>query len=106
MCLGIPGLILTVETGFVAHKQAPAGADAASGVVPMARVDMGGVQRDVCLAYVPEAAAGDYVLVHVGFAVRVMDAEEAQGTFELLRSAGVDLGPSPKADVQPAPQLP
>ena len=54
----------------------------------------------------PEATVGDYVLVHVGFVVRVMDAAEAQGTFELLRSAGVDLGPGPQADVQPAPQLP
>ena len=59
--------------------------------VAMARVDMGGVQRDVCLAYVPEATVGDYVLVHVGFAVRRMEAAEAQGTLALLRSAGVDL---------------
>ena len=105
MCLGIPGLILTVETGSATNARTDPGVGAAAGAVPMALVDMGGVQGDVCLAYVPEAAAGDYVLVHVGFAVRVMDAAEAQGTFELLRSAGVDLGPSPHADA-PAPQLP
>ena len=72
----------------------------------MARVDIGGFQRDVCLAYVPEAAVGDYVLVHVGFAVRIMDADEAHGTFELLRSAGVDVAPAAQTDVQPARQLP
>ncbi len=99
MCLGIPGLILDVEPGSAADQQNPAG------VVPMARVDMGGVQRDVCLAYLPEAVVGDYVLVHVGFAVRVMDAAEAQGTFELLRSAGVDLGTSADADARRAAQL-
>jgi hydrogenase expression/formation protein HypC len=76
----------------------------------MARVDMGGVQRDVCLAYLPEATIGDYVLIHVGFAVRIMDAEEAQGTFELLRSAGVDLRPPSRPgsaeDVGPEPPFP
>jgi hydrogenase expression/formation protein HypC len=84
MCLGIPGRILDVETGAETGTVAMAG-------VAMARVDMGGVQRDVCLAYVPEATVGDYVLVHVGFAVRRMEAAEAQGTLALLRSAGVDL---------------
>jgi hydrogenase expression/formation protein HypC len=83
MCLGIPGRILAAEGGSVA----------------MARVDMGGVQRDVCLAYVPEASVGDYVLVHVGFAVRVMDEAEAQGTIELLRSAGVELGTLSREDL-------
>ena len=96
MCLGIPGLILSVD--------APAG-DGGTGAAPMACVDMGGVHRDVCLAYIPEAAVGDYVLVHVGFAVRTMDADEARGTFELLRSAGVDL-PTAQADVQPARRFP
>jgi hydrogenase expression/formation protein HypC len=55
------------------------------GDVPMARVSFSGVARSVCLAHVPEAVAGDYVLVHVGFALSRIDAEEALRTFELLR---------------------
>ena len=69
MCLGIPGEILQI--------------DESGG----ARVSIGGVTREVCLALVPEAAVGDYVLVHAGYAIQVMDAEAGEETLELLREA-------------------
>ncbi len=73
MCLAIPGRL--VET-FAAHD------------VPMGRVDFGGVRRAVCLAHVPEAKEGDWVLVHVGFALARIDEAEAERTFALLRELG------------------
>ncbi len=48
-------------------------------------MDFGGVLKEVCLAYTPEAAVGDYVLVHVGFSLSVIDADEAKKIFEALR---------------------
>jgi hydrogenase expression/formation protein HypC len=70
MCLGVPGRI--VETSMEDD-------------VPMAKVDFGGVMKRACLAHVPDAQVGDYVLVHVGFALTRLDASEAQRTFDLLR---------------------
>jgi hydrogenase expression/formation protein HypC len=49
------------------------------------RVDFGGVSRNVCLAYVPEVVIGDYVIVHVGFAISRVDEDEAQRTYAILR---------------------
>jgi hydrogenase expression/formation protein HypC len=71
MCLAIPGQIQTI-----------AGEDPFS---RSGRVSFGGVIREVNLAYVPQAAIGDYVLVHVGFALSVVDASEAALVFEYLR---------------------
>ena len=51
----------------------------------MGKVDFGGVLNEVCLDYVPEVKAGQYVLIHVGFAISVLDEEEAQETLGLLR---------------------
>lgn len=51
----------------------------------MGKVEFGGILKDVCLAYTPEAKVGDYVLVHVGFAISRIDEAEAQETFELLK---------------------
>ena len=71
MCLGIPGKIVELhnDTGLA-----------------MGVVDFGGVRREVCLAYVEhEASIGAYVIVHVGFAISVVDESEAQRTFEVLR---------------------
>ncbi|MCA9064863.1 MAG: HypC/HybG/HupF family hydrogenase formation chaperone [Planctomycetaceae bacterium] len=70
MCLGIPGKI--VET-FEEHG------------LPMARVDFGGVFRSVCLAHTPQAEAGVYILVHVGFALQVIDEDEANQLFAFVR---------------------
>ena len=70
MCLGIPGKVIEISD---------------EGELRMARVDFGGVRKEACLAYVPEVQVGDYVIVHVGFAISVLDEEEAQKTLELLR---------------------
>lgn len=71
MCLGIPGKVIEI------HDE---------GGLPMGTVDFGGVRRAVCLAYVrDEIALGDYVIVHVGFAISKVDQAEAQRTFEVLR---------------------
>jgi hydrogenase expression/formation protein HypC len=69
MCLGIPGKV--VET-YREHD------------VLMAKVDFSGVSKRVCLEHVPEAQPGDYVLVHVGFALSRIDEEEARRVFEFL----------------------
>ncbi len=50
----------------------------------MGRVDFGGVQREVCLDYVPEAQVGDYCIVHVGFAISLLSEDEARETLGLL----------------------
>ncbi|GGS26497.1 hydrogenase assembly protein HypC [Streptomyces aureoverticillatus] len=52
----------------------------------MATVDFGGVRREVCLEYTPQAALGDYVIVHVGFAITMVDEAEAQRTLDVLRA--------------------
>ena len=51
----------------------------------MGRVDFGGIIKEACLAYVPEVKIGDYVIVHVGFALSKVDEEEAQQVFEYLK---------------------
>lgn len=70
MCLGIPGRIISVEDN-------PLG-------VPMGKVSFGGIIKEACLAFTPEAQAGDYVIVHVGFALSRLDEEEARQTLEAL----------------------
>ncbi len=73
MCLAAPGRIVdTTETNGLR----------------VGRVDFGGVTRQVCLAYVPEAIPGDYVLIHVGFAISKVDEDEARRTLALLRQMG------------------
>ena len=69
MCLGIPAKIVEL------HQQND---------LPMGKVEFGGILKEVCLAYTPEAQVGDYVLVHVGFAISRIDEAEAQETMELL----------------------
>jgi hydrogenase expression/formation protein HypC len=73
MCLGIPGRLVEIDT---------------SDVVRMGKVSFGGVTKRVCLEHVRDAVVGDYVLVHVGFALQRIDAEEAQRVFDLLRELG------------------
>ena len=70
MCLAVPGRILTVSDGDALARKG--------------RVDFGGVVKEVSLAFVPEAQAGDYVLVHVGLAISRVDEAEAQKVFEYL----------------------
>ena len=69
MCLAIPGKVVEIFTNEGLH---------------MARVQFGGVTRDACLDYVPETQVGEYVLVHVGFAISRVDEEEAQRTYAAL----------------------
>jgi hydrogenase expression/formation protein HypC len=74
MCLAVPGQILCVSGNDPLTR--------------LGRVDFGGLVKVINLAYVPEAVVGDYVLVHVGFAITVIDALEAARTFEHLREIG------------------
>jgi hydrogenase expression/formation protein HypC len=74
MCLGVPGKILSLESNSVG--------------MTMGKVSFGGVAREVCLAYVPEAQVGDYVIVHAGFALNKLDEAEAMEVFDMLRQMG------------------
>ncbi len=79
MCLGVPGRIIEVQE---------------NGFMRMGRVDFGGITREVSLAYVPEAQVGDWVIVHVGFAISRMEEKEAMETLQLLREVfGTEPGP-------------
>ena len=69
MCLAVPGKIIEL--------------DASSGI-HMGKADFGGVVREICLEALPEAALGDYVIVHAGFALNLLSEEEAQETLKLL----------------------
>ena len=55
----------------------------------MARVDFGGVVKEVCLAYVPEIGVGDYTIVHVGFAISRIDEAQARETLDMFRQLGL-----------------
>jgi hydrogenase expression/formation protein HypC len=70
MCLGIPGKIIEIYD--------------ANGLT-MGKVDFGGVTREACLAYVPEAQIGDFTLIHVGFALSIISEQEAQETLALIQ---------------------
>jgi len=74
MCLAIPGMIMETSDG--------------DSLMRTGRVDFGGVVKEINLAYTPEAKVGDYVLVHVGFALTVIDASEAEKVFEHLERIG------------------
>jgi hydrogenase expression/formation protein HypC len=83
MCLGVPGKLVEL------YK---------NGDLPMGKVDFGGISREACLAYVPEAQVGDYVVVHVGFAISLLSEEEAAKTLEMLREVSdiqAELGVEP-----------
>ena len=86
MCLAVPGRIVTID-----------------GVDPILRagtVDFAGVTKRVNLSYVPEAVIGDFVLVHVGFAISTVDEAEARQVFEYLRTMG-DLAELDAPGVEP-----
>jgi hydrogenase expression/formation protein HypC len=74
VCLGVPGKVLTVEEN-------------AQGMI-MGTVSFAGVNKEICLAYLPEAKPGDYVIVHAGFAISLVNEQEAEETFEILRRMG------------------
>ena len=83
MCLAIPGRILSI-----------AGDDP---LMRTGRVSFGGIVKEVSLAYTPEAGVGDYVIVHVGFAISTLDQTEANRVFDYLQEMG-ELG-----ELQPEP---
>lgn len=83
MCLAIPGKVLEV---------------AEIGTLRSARVQFGGIVRQVSLNFVPEAHLGDYVMVHVGFAISKVDAAEAERTYKLLEEMGALEGELPPAE--------
>ena len=70
MCLGVPGKIVEIY-----EKQG----------LRMATVDFSGVKREACIEHVPEADVGNYVIIHVGFAISLLSEEEAQDSMDLLR---------------------
>jgi hydrogenase expression/formation protein HypC len=75
MCLAVPGRVVEiVDQGDIAFRQA--------------KVDFGGIRKEINLAYTPEAEVGKYVLVHVGFAISVIDEAEAQRVFRYLEEMG------------------
>jgi len=81
MCLGVPGK--------VTHIRDDRG-------TKMATVDFGGVTKDICLAYVPEARVGDYTIIHAGFAITLLDEASALETLDMMRDVGLlddELGP-------------
>ncbi len=84
MCLAVPGRVveITEEAGL-----------------KVARVDFGGVQRKACLEYLPETTVGDYVLVHVGFAISRLSEEDAQETLRALEELGVETVPDEEGAV-------
>ena len=70
MCLGVPGKIVEIYE---------------VGGLKMGKVDFGGVYREACLAYVPDAQVGEYTVIHVGFAINRLDEEEAKESLALLQ---------------------
>ena len=81
MCLGVPGKIVEIQ-----EKNG----------LKMAKVDFGGIFREACLDYVPEAKVGEYCVIHVGFAISLLSEAEAMETLDLLRQISnieEELGP-------------
>ncbi|MGK4585702.1 HypC/HybG/HupF family hydrogenase formation chaperone [Kitasatospora sp. HPMI-4] len=74
MCLAVPGRVLEIEEREGTR---------------MARVDFGGVVKDVCLEYLPDLAVGEYAIVHVGFALQRLDEESARRTLDLFEELGL-----------------
>ena len=74
MCLGVPGKLTAIRDDRGTK---------------MATVDFGGVTKDICLAYVPEAEVGDYTIVHAGFAITLLDEASALETLAMMRDVGL-----------------
>lgn len=90
MCLAIPGKIHNIEE---------------LGGLRVGRVHFGGISRQTYLDFVPDAQPGDYVLVHVGFAISIIDETEALQTYQFLQTTGLvaeELGQEPATDEESA----
>lgn len=82
MCLAVPAEVIQIDGGF-------------------AQVDFGGVRRRISLALVPETKCGDFVLVHAGMAIQIVDLQEAQRTLDLIREVYQDLALSEMGEEAP-----
>lgn len=71
MCLGVPGQVIEITPN-------------ATGML-MGKANFGGIVKEICLAYVPEAKLGDYIIVHAGFALNIIDEAQAQEIFATLK---------------------
>jgi len=78
MCLAVPGKVISIEESI---ENSP----------KMAQVDFAGVVQNICIDWLPEVQVGEYVIVHVGFALNKIDEKDAEETLKLLREMG-DLG--------------
>lgn len=85
MCLALPGKILSIT---------------AEGSLSMGEIDFSGVKKTVCLAYTPEAKVGDYVIVHVGFAISVLNEKQAQSTLDLIYAAQPNFDEDQKDEIR------
>ena len=74
MCLAVPGRVMSLEI---------------RDDVPMAEVDFGGVRKEVCLQYIPDVEVGEYVVVHVGFAIQRLDEQSAMDTLANFEKLGI-----------------
>ena len=74
MCLGVPGQVTRIEENALG--------------MTMGTVDFAGIRKEICLAYLPDVKIGEYVIVHVGFAISRVSEEEAQFVFKTLREMG------------------
>ena len=94
MCLGIPGQITSTWVDTASDLR-------------MGKVDFGGIVKDICLSFTPEAAIGDYVIVHVGFAISRIDEQAAQETLALLQQIGelAELQTPPADSLEPSLDL-
>jgi len=91
MCLAIPGRILEISE---------------SNGLRAGRVEFGGIVSQVCLDFVPEAQTGDYVIVHVGFAISRVNREEAERTYQALESMGLLEGELPPSTGESSEKTP
>ncbi len=74
MCLAVPGKIVSIDESNAELK--------------MAKVNFGGVMKDICIQWLPDVQVGEYVLAHVGFALNKIDEKDAEETIEILRQMG------------------
>ena len=94
MCLAVPGKIVEISD---------------AGMVRMGKLDFGGIQKQVCLAYLPDAVVGDYAIVHVGFAISKIDEASAMETLQHFRELGIleeELGEVEDHEYAPPPPCP
>lgn len=87
MCLGVPGKVVQITRHDLGMQ--------------MGRVQFGGIQKEVCLSFLPDIQVGEYVIVHAGFAISQVDEEEAARTFEIVKQMGDLAELSEGADTAP-----